>query len=57
MRPAGPELPAAALVGAAVTAALGYGIAVWLARVTEYGERLEEEQACAATGADAVRAR
>lgn len=44
----GPLLGRGSIVsGAAVTAVLGYAIALWFARVASYAERVEEEEYCA----------
>ncbi|MCU1693419.1 MAG: hypothetical protein JWM64_2510 [Frankiales bacterium] len=38
--------PGTVVAGAVATAAVGYGIALWLARVGTWAERVEEEQYC-----------
>jgi hypothetical protein len=43
---AGPGLDRNVVAGAAAAGAVGWALAVWLARVTEFAERVEEEQYC-----------
>lgn len=38
--------PGAVVAGALLTAVVGYAIAVWLARVDTWAERVEEQQYC-----------